>query len=70
MQKSTFTSGGFVLHNIRHLSKNRISAWFDVDGNLLDAEYITANFQSRKIATSHKDIRDRLQTIGKVWKTK
>lgn len=41
MQLNRFLSGGYVIHRILlQNSKGRFSAWFDKDGNLLDAEQI------------------------------
>lgn len=37
MQRSNFTSGGFVLHKVR-VGKCLYSAWFDAQGRLLDCE--------------------------------
>lgn len=39
MQFQRFTSGGFVLHRITHLSASRVSAWFDAQGRPTDAEF-------------------------------
>jgi hypothetical protein len=38
--KSTFSTGGFVVHGITGAFSGRVSAWFDANGNPLDAEQI------------------------------
>lgn len=40
IQLCRFTTGGYVLHNIRGDWKGRISAWFDQNGKLTDAEQL------------------------------
>lgn len=40
IQKADFPDGGFVLHKIP-AGSGRMSAWYDKDGRLLDAEYLT-----------------------------
>lgn len=63
MQISRFTSGGYVIH--KALPGQRISAWYDAAGNLLDCERITARGQSRK--PSADDVA-RLRAIGPVYR--
>ena len=62
MQISRFSTGGFVLHGITHLAKSRISAWYDAQGALLDAEYPATGRTVRSA-----DVRAGLQTLGPVW---
>lgn len=38
IQKATFPDGGFVLYKIPFSCKSRISAWFDKNGKLIDAQ--------------------------------
>lgn len=47
MQINTFINGGYVIHRLNSVhSECRISAWFDADGSLIDAERITRNNKS------------------------
>lgn len=39
MQVQAFATGGFVVHKITGITPSKISAWFDVDGRLLSAEF-------------------------------
>lgn len=39
MQLAAFATGGFVLHRVTSLTTSKISAWFDQDGGLVDAEF-------------------------------
>lgn len=43
MQIARFSNGGFAIHAITHLCASRVSAWFDPQGVLLDAEYPERN---------------------------
>ena len=50
--QSALLPDGFVLHKLRPLwiaKGSRISAWFDADGNVKDAEIINAHQQSRSV---------------------
>ena len=38
IQKQNFSTGGFVLHRIPYKG-GKVSAWFDVNTKLIDAEY-------------------------------
>ena len=42
IQVKRFSTGGYVVHKITGNYKGRVSAWFDKDGNLLEAEQIIA----------------------------
>lgn len=48
MQHMRFFNGGFVLHKITGNWKGNVSAWFDRDGKLLDAEQILIPFSSSR----------------------
>jgi len=48
MQLCRFTQGGFCLHKITGCFKGTVSAWFDKDGNPLDAEQILVPFGSSR----------------------
>ncbi len=50
MQLHYFPDGGFVIHRAtEHLVRfERVSAWYDKDGKLLDCERINGLNQSRK----------------------
>ena len=37
MQISRFSAGGFVIHRIKITDKTFTSAWYDLNGNLLDS---------------------------------
>lgn len=67
MQKNTFPDGGFVLHKIfSFTTKGHHSAWYDKDGNLLDAEHIIL-LASRPVKRGGPVWRE-LDNLGKVWK--
>lgn len=63
MQVSRFTTGGFVIHAITHLSRAKISAWFDAKGALLDAHYPDLG---RDVAPT-SPVRTSLSTLGRAW---
>jgi len=63
MQISYFSNGGFVIHKIVGLSQNKISAWYDSTGSLVDCEYIKGDIGVR-VSKAHKHILSALQTIG------
>lgn len=44
MQIARFTNGGYVIHKITGPFKGTVSAWFDREGKLLDAEQIPQPF--------------------------
>lgn len=44
MQHGRFINGGYYLHKIMGNFVGHMSAWFDKDGNMLDAEQITLPF--------------------------
>jgi hypothetical protein len=48
MQVARFTNGGYVVHKITGNFVGRMSAWFDKDGKILDAEQILAPFGSSR----------------------
>jgi hypothetical protein len=48
MQHMRFTNGGFCLHKITGDFTGKVSAWFDRNGTLLDAEQITRPFESSR----------------------
>jgi len=61
MQVQRFSNGGFVLHKC---FGQRISAWYDSKGILLDCEKIDSAGRSRKPS---KDIVSRLGNMGPNW---
>ena len=66
--------GGFALHKVTPPTfKGRCSAWFDADGNLLDAEQIIPRSDGNETERSVKrggPIWEYLQGVGrKVWRT-
>lgn len=48
MTVSRFTRGGYVIHRITGAFKGKMSAWFDRNGQLLDAEQIIRPFESSR----------------------
>jgi len=64
MQIARFSQGGFALHAITHLSRAKISAWFDAQGRLLDAEYAP----SGRAVSARGPVRTALEALGPVWK--
>ena len=43
--KTTFPDGGFVLHKIPFSDKNNISAWFDKNKKIIDAQFMPSERQ-------------------------
>lgn len=64
MQVQRFESGGFVLHKCLG---QRVSAWYDDHGNLLDCESINKRDQSRQPSRRAVDL---LKTLGRVFAQK
>lgn len=64
MQISNFSTGGFVIHKITHLSRARISAWYAADGTLSDAEMIDNLGRSRPVRSP--ETRRRLRLLGQL----
>ena len=59
MQISRFKNGGFVIHKLTGCWVGNVSAWFDADGRLVDAEQVTRPFgPSRPVKQG-----------GPIWKT-
>jgi len=48
MQVMRFINGGYAIHHIKGDFKGNMSAWFDKDGKLLDAEQIPVPFGSSR----------------------
>lgn len=65
MEKKTFTNGSFVIHGINHLTRQRISAWFDAEGKPIDAEYMPSG---RAVSQCHKNVWKSLESVGKAWR--
>lgn len=65
IQHNAFSNGGYVLHKVE-IGDGKYSAWFDKDGNLLDAERIMPNGQSRKASQS---VLSELTKIGQRYKS-
>lgn len=63
-QKQTFSSGGFVLHRIPY-NGGRLSAWFDDEGKLLDAEYF---LKSGKRYHTTDNVKRIAQLAGNIWR--
>lgn len=69
MQIARFSDGGFVLHRIQNATHTaRLSAWFDSEGALIDAEYIFTSGRTRAVKSN--EVRANLARLGKVWKVK
>lgn len=49
MQCMRFNNGGYVIHKMLGYWTGKVSAWFDVDGNLLEAEQILLSNISRGV---------------------
>lgn len=71
IQYHKFPDGGFVLHKIKtvsaHLVNATVSAWFDCDGKLLDAEFHYRNGRTR--AVTGADTKSFLAVIGRRYAT-
>lgn len=66
--KVQFSTGGFVLHKINPPSGNgNISAWYDAQGGLIDAEYIDRRGRARPIQYG-KTLWNNLCYIGQRYK--
>lgn len=63
-QKQTFSNGGFVLHRIPY-NGGKLSAWFDADGQLIDAEYF---LQSGKRYRTTEGAKQTAQRFGNIFK--
>lgn len=65
MQLYAFNNGGYVAHAIRIAGyAGKFSAWFDINGNLVDCETLLPNGQARKVHPN-SPARIELQRIGK-----
>jgi hypothetical protein len=64
MQVARFSNGGFVLHKALG---GRTSAWFDVSGNLLDAEFRDIQGRTRPVARNSSRWTS-LASLGRVYK--
>jgi hypothetical protein len=60
----TFPAGGFVCHRITGAFRGVVSAWFDADGNPLDAEQRTPDGRYRPVKKGGP-IWQRLAVIGR-----
>lgn len=65
IQKQTFSTGGFVLHRIPY-NGGKLSAWFDADGQLIDAEYFLRSGKRYRTTDSVKRI---AQMTGNIWRS-
>ena len=66
MQVSYFTDGGFVIHKIPTRSGgSRLSAWFNSEGVLIDAESI--NILGRSYRPSRADL-EQCESLGKAYR--
>lgn len=55
MRVCRFTAGGFVIHGLDLPGSScRVSAWFDDDGLLVDAERITRNNKTLPVEPNSK----------------
>lgn len=64
IQRSVFSTGGFVLHKIKgRTAKTKYSAWYDEKGKLLDCERIT-NGVSYPVSLG---VRGELARLGPVY---
>ena len=68
MQFSRFTNGGFCLHKITGNFKGTVSAWFDKDGNPLDAEQITIPFYSSRPVRKNGPMWQQIEMLGNRYK--
>lgn len=64
IQKQTFSTGGFVLHRIPY-NGGKLSAWFDADGKLIDAEYFLRSGKRYRTTDNVKRI---AQMTGNIWR--
>ena len=68
IHKLQFIDGGFALHKIAPPSGyGSISAWYDAQGALIDAEYIDRRGRARPIQYG-KALWNRLCGLGSVYK--
>ena len=58
MQVSRFHNGGYVVHKITGPWSGSVSAWFNAEGDMIDAEQITTRCPGGK----------RVNRRGSVWK--
>jgi hypothetical protein len=66
IQISRFADGGFVLHKVTSPEyASRFSAWYDVAGNLLDADQITGGLQISRTIKRGGPAWRMLETMGK-----
>jgi hypothetical protein len=65
IQKQTFSTGGFVLHRIPY-NGGKLSAWFDAEGKLTDAEYFLQSGKRYRTTDNAKRI---AQMTGNIWRT-
>lgn len=65
MQLHRFTSGGYCLHKITGSWRGNVSAWFDRDGKLLDAEQILTPFGSSRPVKRDGPMWREIQRVGK-----
>jgi hypothetical protein len=68
MQHERFTDGGYVLHKIAGYWRGTVSAWFDRDGQLLDAEQIPQPFGSSRKIQVDGPMWQEISRIGKRYK--
>ena len=69
IQHKTFDpSGGYVLHKVTGYWSGRCSAWYDVDGNMLDAEqYIGHWIERTRPVKRNGPLWKALQVIGRAY---
>lgn len=68
MQIQRFNDGGFVIHKISGPFTGRVSAWFDRDGRVLDAEQMIGFGVGSRPVKANGPIWRHLQIIGRVWR--
>lgn len=66
MQFQPYTGGGFCIHKITGTWKGNVSAYFNVKGEPIDAEYTRTGRSVKRGGP----VWTRLETIGRVWKSK
>jgi hypothetical protein len=63
IQKVDFTNGEFALHKIPFNEKSHMSAWFDKNGKILDAEFMPSG---RKVQEGGPAW-DKAESCGKIY---
>ena len=67
MQFHRFHNGGFVIHKIPAPCKGTISAWFNADGTIVDAEQIVRLGGATRFVKRHGPLWQHAGAVGRAW---